>query len=712
MSNTSTDTEPIHNEFRWYEGLAICLSMIGVQLCSEVINQWGLYFYSPSGGVGRMVYVSIGLVGYIFIIGTFWDAFSSPVVGALSDKTPTRPGRWRIIPIYGRRRPYIFSGALLMIFTMIGFWYPPINHTSIINFIYGTVLLCAHWTLFSVAVIPLNALGPEIARSESARVALGTWTAIGMIVGLAMANALPGILISKLDPARVENHLEIITENQTHSDTTEQEIRTWLISWEIPENDLGNQLSSCLIKNDSTDRRNQNLYSLQGVLFEQLQGKSIQKAVDTILKKSEISSYQRLPRKAFLAIQVSSNNPPEAVLNRMHKEICSFLLPHISQFIEASLEAENYKIYIHTELLEPIKSADLKTPSLQNKDISLQGESLIITDEKPISELDYETIKAEVLKLCVQKNVLCSDTGIENTCTIIISKALANNLAIAEIQNSIAGSIIKNTHWISESYSPTGYRRVATVFAIISFILFMLPVICIRERYDSTAVQSEPLPWGQGLKDALRNKPFMIYAWSFFLFTIGFLAVQRVLPYWAELGLDGDESTITFLLIPFILVAIVSYAVIPIAAKYMHMKWLMFIALGIIASGMPFLYLIGKLNVDFTVRTILGMVLFGYCGIGQAIIYVMMIPMLGDIIDYDEQFSGERREAVYNGLSAFIWKASMAGSIWLASQSMSYWGNSIQQYTGVLLVGPFAGLFGLLGMILISFYPSHWRNTK
>ena len=160
-------------EFHWYEGLAICLSMIGVQLCSEVINQWGLYFYSPSGGVGRTVYVSIGLVGYIFIIGTFWDAFSSPLVGALSDKTPTRPGRWRIIPIYGRRRPYIFFGALLMVFTMIGFWFPPTAHTSFLNFVYGTILLCAHWTLFSVAVIPLNALGPEIARSETARVALG-----------------------------------------------------------------------------------------------------------------------------------------------------------------------------------------------------------------------------------------------------------------------------------------------------------------------------------------------------------------------------------------------------------------------------------------------------------------------------------------------------------------------------------------------------------
>ena len=196
-------------EFSWVEGLAICLSMIGVQLCSEVINQWGLYFYSPSGGVGRTIYVSVGMVGIIFIIGTCWDAFSSPVIGMLSDGTSTRPGRWRFIPIPGRRLPYIFWGGVLMVFTMIGFWYPPVNGTSWLNLAYGTVLLCTHWTLFSLAVVPLTALGPEIARSDAARVAIGTWTAIGMILGLAMANALPGVLIAAMDPGRVESSLSV-----------------------------------------------------------------------------------------------------------------------------------------------------------------------------------------------------------------------------------------------------------------------------------------------------------------------------------------------------------------------------------------------------------------------------------------------------------------------------------------------------------------------
>ncbi|HOQ90909.1 MAG TPA: MFS transporter, partial [Candidatus Hydrogenedentes bacterium] len=193
--------------------------------------------------------------------------------------------------------------------------------------------------------------------------------------------------------------------------------------------------------------------------------------------------------------------------------------------------------------------------------------------------------------------------------------------------------------------------------------------------------------------------------------TVGFLAVQRVLPYWAELGLDGDESTITVLLVPFILTAIAFYGVIPLLARWLHMKWMMFLALAVIATGMPFLYIVGKLDVSFTARVYMGMALFAYCGIGQAIIYVMMVPMLGDIIDYDETLSGERREALYNGLSAFIWKASMAGSVLLASQSMSWWGNRVEQYDGVLLVGLFASLFAVIGMVIISLYPK-WRERK
>lgn len=498
-------------EFTWKEGLAMCLAMIGVQLSSEVMNQWGTYFYSPSVGVGRTVYVSVGLVGFIFIIGTMWDAITDPLIGAWSDKTRTRPGLMRLVPIRGRRLPFIFWGSILMSFSAVAFWYPPIEDTSALNFVYGTILLCLHWALFTVTVVPLIALGPEIARSETARVRIGTWIAVGMIVGLAIAAVLPGVLIEMLDPVR------------------------------RPE-------AGALMNDSVTD--------------------------------------------------------------------------------EASVAA------MEAPATTPIPAA--AGPPLPDPDIA---------------------------------------------------------------------------HHEARAYSPAGYRRLALLLALVSLVLFQFPVWIIKERYDSETVPEEQHEFIEGLRDAMRNRPFVIYAASFFFFTVGFQAAQRALPYWAELGLGGSEGTVTTMMIPFLLLAIISYFFIPVAARYLHVKWMLFVALFIIASGMPFMYIIGAADMDNTSKMILGMVLFGYCGIGQGIIYVMMTPMMGEIIDLDERHSGKRREALYNGLSGVVWKASMAGAILLATQSMNRWGNAADNYTGVLLVGPLAGLFAFVGLIVISFYPRIDRTS-
>lgn len=474
---------PAREEFTWREGLAMCLAMIGVQLSSEILNQWGTFFYSPPEGVGRTIYVTVGMVGYIFIIGTLWDAITDPLMGALSDRTKTW-GRWRLLPLRGRRIPYIFWGSIFMTFTAVGFWYPPIEGPSFLNWIYGTVLLCLHWTMFTVTIVPLIALGPEIARSERARVCIGTWIAVGMIVGLAIAAVLPGVLIEVLDPAR-------------------------------------------------------------------------------------------------------------------------------------------------------------------------QSAGAVAADVSPTAD----------------------------------SPAAETEAANAP------------------SYSPIGYRRMALLFALIALVMFQFPVWLIRERYDSEKAAHERPKIADGFRDAMRNKPFIIYAVSFFFFTVGFLAAQRALPYWAKLGLGGSEQTVTVLMAPFIGVAVLSYFFIPYLARRLHVKWMLFLALFVIASGMPFMYIVGVADAPFATKQVWGMLLFGYCGIGQAIIYVMMTPMMGEIIDHDERRSGKRREALYNGLSGVVWKASMAGSIYIATQSMNIWGHSREQYMGVLLVGPIAGLFAFIGMIVICFYP-------
>ena len=693
-------------EFRWPEGLAICVSMIGVQLCSEVINQWGLYFYSPSGGVGRTLYVPAALVGIIFIIGTLWDAVSSPVVGILSDKTPTRPGKWRVLPIPGRRLPYIFWGAFGMIFTLVGFWYPPVEGPSLLNLAYGTVFLCAHWTLFSLAVVPLNALGPEIARSESARVAVGTWVAVGMILGLAFANALPGVLITALDPGRVESGLALRFAGPA------ADVRG-AVGRLLPPGETGLEADGAegltVIKEDGGGGAS---VSVAGPLYERIREHTQEEAVAAAFPEALREKMTPVRRKAWSGARFDAPGPDAAQMDAIRARLAPAVAAAFAAESQAGVEKGVFSITYPTsqaELMDEkaLAAALADAPGVQGPvGVEKSAAHLRLTlppGAEPSGEL-ADFLAGAAAREAVRANlILMDDSGAP---TVAFTRALRGDLAFARVLSLLSGAPgDPSATRREESFSPAGYRRVAMIFAIVSFLTFLCPVLLVRERHDSEAVPSDPLPCGRALLDALRNKPFLIYAASFFLFTIGFLAVQRALPYWAELGLDGDEGTITKLLMPFILVAVGSYAVIPLVARRVHMKWMMFAALAIIATGMPFMYLIGKSGADFATRQLMGMLLFGYCGVGQAIIYVMIVPMMGDIIDYDERLSGERREALYNGLSAFIWKASMAGSVLLASLSMSVWGNRVGEHTGVLLVGPFAGLFGLLGMVVIALYP-------
>jgi len=522
------------SEYTWVEGLAICLSMIGVQQATQIIAQWGPFFYSPSEDVGRTVYVTTMMVTVIFVLGTVWDAITDPLIGAWSDRTRTRPGWARIVPLRGRRRPFIFWGSIFLTFTSIFFWFPPIAGTSHVNFGYGVALLCLHWFVFTITVVPLTSLGPEIARTERARVSLGIWTAVGMIVGLALAIVLPGVLIAKLDPARIEDRL-IVT---------------------LPEQDV----------------------------------------------------------LALAALSPEATDP--AHMTRRDGAITSV---------------------ITGELLGTINGEDA---------------ALFLRERIPEARRDRVSVVLE-----------------------------------------------------EGSFSPTGYRRVATMFALISLVLLQLPVWLVRERFDSATRAHAEVPWLQGVREAFGNRPFVVYCVAFFLFNIGLIAVQNALPYWAELGLGGDESTVTVLMIPFVVTCIVFYVAVPSLTKRLHTKWMTFLSFLIITTGLPWMYFIPRMEIAVETKFMLGGALFGYCGIGQSIIYAMMTPILGEIIDYDELRSGQRREALYNGLHSFVTKLAIACAIAIAMTSMRLWGKSAEAYTGVLLVGPIAACFGFLGMIAILFYP-------
>ncbi len=451
-------------EFSRFEGFAFLIAMIGVQLASELFAQWGTYFYSPSTGTGRIVYVSISVVAYIFMAGRLIDVFTDPLIGVWSDRLSHRGGRWRIVPLAGRRRPFIFWGSVLMTFTGIAFWFPPVAGPSKLNFIYGTLLMSLHWTMYTLAYIPLLALAPEIARSQESRVKLGTWIGVGMIVGLLCAALLPGQLITMMDPAR------------------------------------------------------------QGV-----------------------------------------------------------------------------------EGAEP-------------------------------------------------------------------------------------------------QFSAVGYQRVAIIFAVVTLACFQFFVWTVKER-ELPEQASSLTPPARELLRTFQVPIFRRYFVIFFLFYIGVLANQRAIPYWADLGLGGDEASVSVLGIPFAVTCLIGALSCPWLCRRVDLKWLVVAALACITIGMPLMYLIAILKASYWTKLSLGMLVYALKGLGLGMMYVLVTPLIGEIIDLAEQRFGERREAVFNAMHAVMVKSAQVLGIWVAVTIMGRFGNSVANPTGAFLVAPVSSVFCLLALIAACFYP-------
>ncbi len=713
-------------EYTWVEGLAICLGMIGVQLATQIIAQWGVYFYSPSQGIGRTVYVSVGLVGLFFIIGTIWDAITDPLVGMWSDRTRTRPTWLRLLPIRGRRRPFIFWGSIFMVFTSIFFWYPPIRGTSNVNFIYGTVLLCLHWAVFTVTVVPLTSLGPEIARSEKARVSLGIWTAVGMIVGLAMAIVLPGILFVQFDPARVDDSFTIEFENASPPQVQEavaailpEELQNDIV---FDANETGLQVRLSEVHAGEFDYNaegGETSVVFHGALLGALDFAHIEEAVSGLLPASLT---ERFRLDAFPGGQVArfdgeDVNADEAcaigralsavlereldrrLIVRSEEGSSSFVF---SGGLVGKLDVKCVELAVSALLPENLREGCRATADETTLTVALGNPALAALDSASLREDMVALLAAEQQRAQFRfvRNEGAPHAIFGNDLLVLL-----NERAIDERLAASLGGVGHNMVRVQGSISAIGFRRVAILFAIITFVLIQLPVWLVRERYDSEAKTPEKVSLLRNYTDAFRNYPFVIYCLAYFLFTTGFIAAQNVLPYFAELGLGGDESTVSLLMIPFIIVCIVFFVVVPALTRRLHTKWMTFLCFLNISTGLPFMYVIPMLDVSVGTKTILGALLFGYCGIGQSIMYVMMTPMLGEIIDYDELRSGQRREALYNGLHGLTNKIAIAFAILLATQSMSRWGNSVVDPGGVFLVGPFAGILGFFGMIAILFYP-------
>ncbi|VGO21979.1 MFS transporter [Pontiella sulfatireligans] len=105
------------------------------------------------------------LLGWALAIPRVIDAITDPLMGNISDNTRSR---------FGRRRQYVFAGAVLCAILFPFIWTPPDASQNVV-LAYFIGIMCLHSIFYTIFNVPYTALGYEITPNYDERTRIYAW---------------------------------------------------------------------------------------------------------------------------------------------------------------------------------------------------------------------------------------------------------------------------------------------------------------------------------------------------------------------------------------------------------------------------------------------------------------------------------------------------------------------------------------------------------
>ncbi|GBF50190.1 Na+/melibiose symporter-like transporter [Leptospira ryugenii] len=162
----------------------------GITAVQFVTQIYLLKFYTDVIGL------SPSLAGIALSISVIWDAISDPLMGNLSDRTSSR---------WGRRRPFILVGGLLLSLSILILFSPTTLSSQFGKFTY---LLCSYLlvnTAMTIISVPHIALGGELTFERNERTSIFGWRLFFSNIGMLVGMLVPAIVLQTLSN---ENNIE------------------------------------------------------------------------------------------------------------------------------------------------------------------------------------------------------------------------------------------------------------------------------------------------------------------------------------------------------------------------------------------------------------------------------------------------------------------------------------------------------------------------
>lgn len=125
----------------------------GLNIYWNTLNLFLVFWYTDVVGLPPKV------AGYVFLVGTVWDAVSDPVVANIAERVETRHGTYRPFLLYG-------SVGLALSFVLL-FWRPPLEGDVLIAVLVVIALLFR--TSYTLVAVPYAAMSSRLSYDSVER---------------------------------------------------------------------------------------------------------------------------------------------------------------------------------------------------------------------------------------------------------------------------------------------------------------------------------------------------------------------------------------------------------------------------------------------------------------------------------------------------------------------------------------------------------------
>ncbi|MBI2327064.1 MFS transporter [Candidatus Curtissbacteria bacterium] len=249
-----------------------------------------------------------------------------------------------------------------------------------------------------------------------------------------------------------------------------------------------------------------------------------------------------------------------------------------------------------------------------------------------------------------------------------------------------------------------GFAMMGAVLAVAALVAFWIAILGIRKRLStwrvlglrprSSSVQTSLF---QALVTTLKNEHFVVFSLAFILFSLGLNLLTALMPFYVVNLLrlpEGQTALFMALVLGSMLLAL------PVQTKLANIfgkKKIYAYSMLILGLLFPLLFLTGLTSFNPFWQTVAVVVAIGLVLSGQ---FVFPNAILADVIDYDANLTGLRREAIYYGMQNTLQKFSFALSSLIFGTTLAVFGATVDNSMGIRLIGPIAGLVTLLGFVI------------